>query len=113
MRHELYYWPTIQGRGEFVRLALEEAGADYVGAAQGRRAGDDETDRAEACRAPAVRAAVPQGRQDGDRPDRQHPALSRPAPELEPARRGRPPVDASAPADHQRFRRRDPRYASS
>src|SRR5215469_9287357 len=30
MRYELYYWPTIQGRGEFVRLALEEAGADYV-----------------------------------------------------------------------------------
>ena len=30
MRYELYYWPTIQGRGEFVRLALEEAGADYT-----------------------------------------------------------------------------------
>lgn len=30
MRYELYYWPTIQGRGEFVRLALEDAGADYV-----------------------------------------------------------------------------------
>jgi len=30
MRYELYYWPEIQGRGEFVRLALEEAGADYV-----------------------------------------------------------------------------------
>ena len=30
MRYELYYWPTIQGRGEFVRLALEEGGADYV-----------------------------------------------------------------------------------
>lgn len=29
MRYDLYYWPTIQGRGEFVRLALEEAGADY------------------------------------------------------------------------------------
>ncbi len=28
MRYELYYWP-IPGRGEFVRLALEEAGADY------------------------------------------------------------------------------------
>lgn len=28
--YELYYWPGIQGRGEFVRLALEEAGADYV-----------------------------------------------------------------------------------
>src|SRR6186713_1415494 len=30
MRYELYYWPMIQGRGEFVRLALEEAGADYA-----------------------------------------------------------------------------------
>ena len=30
MRYELYYWPDAQGRGEFIRLALEEAGADYV-----------------------------------------------------------------------------------
>lgn len=30
MRYELYYWPGIPGRGEFVRLALEEAGVDYV-----------------------------------------------------------------------------------
>ena len=30
MKYTLYYWPGIQGRGEFVRLALEEAGADYV-----------------------------------------------------------------------------------
>src|SRR5690242_838142 len=37
MGYELYYWPTIQGRGEFVRLALEEAGADYVDVT--RRAG--------------------------------------------------------------------------
>jgi glutathione S-transferase len=29
MKYELYYWPTIQGRGEFVRLLLEEAGAPY------------------------------------------------------------------------------------
>lgn len=29
MTYELYYWPTIQGRGEFVRLALEEAAAPY------------------------------------------------------------------------------------
>jgi glutathione S-transferase len=29
MTYELYYWPGIQGRGEFVRLALEEAGAPY------------------------------------------------------------------------------------
>ncbi|TMJ32539.1 MAG: glutathione S-transferase [Alphaproteobacteria bacterium] len=36
MRYELYYWPTIQGRGEFVRLALEDAGADYVDVARRR-----------------------------------------------------------------------------
>jgi glutathione S-transferase len=29
MNYDLYYWPTIQGRGEFVRLVLEEAGARY------------------------------------------------------------------------------------
>ena len=32
MRYELYYWPSIQGRGEFVRLALEDADSDYVDA---------------------------------------------------------------------------------
>ncbi|HEX3485471.1 MAG TPA: glutathione S-transferase [Micropepsaceae bacterium] len=34
MQYELYYWPGIQGRGEFVRLALEEAGADYTDVAR-------------------------------------------------------------------------------
>ncbi len=34
MSYTLYYWPNIQGRGEFVRLALEEAGAPYVDAAR-------------------------------------------------------------------------------
>ena len=34
MRYELYYWPSIQGRGEFIRLALEEAGADYIDVAR-------------------------------------------------------------------------------
>lgn len=34
MRYELYYWPSIQGRGEFIRLALEDAGADYVDVAR-------------------------------------------------------------------------------
>lgn len=29
MRYQLFYWPAIQGRGEFVRLALEDAGAAY------------------------------------------------------------------------------------
>jgi glutathione S-transferase len=40
MRYELYYWPEIQGRGEFIRLALEEAGASYVDVAR-RRGGED------------------------------------------------------------------------
>jgi glutathione S-transferase len=34
MRYELYYQPSIQGRGEFVRLALEDAGADYIDVAR-------------------------------------------------------------------------------
>lgn len=33
-RYELFYWPSIQGRGEFVRLSLEEGGADYVDVAR-------------------------------------------------------------------------------
>lgn len=39
MRYELYYWPQIQGRGEFIRLALEDAGADYSDVA--RKAGGE------------------------------------------------------------------------
>ena len=39
MRYDLYYWPTIQGRGEFIRLALEEAGADYVDVARRGKGG--------------------------------------------------------------------------
>jgi glutathione S-transferase len=39
MPYELYYWPGIQGRGEFVRLALEAAGAAYVDVARERGAG--------------------------------------------------------------------------
>jgi glutathione S-transferase len=34
MRYQLYYWSGIQGRGEFVRLALEDAGAEYVDVAR-------------------------------------------------------------------------------
>lgn len=35
MRYQLFYWPGIQGRGEFVRLALEDAGAAYDDVARG------------------------------------------------------------------------------
>lgn len=30
MNHELFHWPGLQGRGAFVRPALEEAGARYI-----------------------------------------------------------------------------------
>ncbi|MDN8613040.1 glutathione S-transferase [Variovorax ginsengisoli] len=57
MTYQLHYWPTIQGRGEFVRLALEAAGAAYVDVAReppsrgggesnlGRRLGDPDNPR--------------------------------------------------------------------
>jgi glutathione S-transferase len=54
MRYELYYWTGIQGRGEFVRLALEDAGAGYVDVA--RQKGD------------GVMAAFLEGEHEGARP---------------------------------------------
>ena len=39
MRYQLYYWPTIPGRGEFVRLALEQAGVAYDDVARHGRSG--------------------------------------------------------------------------
>jgi glutathione S-transferase len=33
-RYELYYWPQIPGRGEFVRLVFEDAGAPYTDVAR-------------------------------------------------------------------------------
>jgi glutathione S-transferase len=37
MAYELYYWDGIQGRGEFVRLALEDAGVPYTDIARGAK----------------------------------------------------------------------------
>ena len=34
MKYELFYWPHIQGRGEYIRLALEEGGVEYVDVAR-------------------------------------------------------------------------------
>ena len=86
MRYELYYWPGIQGRGEFVRLALEEAGAAMWTwrAAAGRRRAALLRFLAARAQASAVRAAVPQGRRARHRPDRQYSALSRGAHGLAP-----------------------------
>jgi glutathione S-transferase len=39
MPYELYYWDGVQGRGEFVRLALEEAGAAYIDVVRGDKKG--------------------------------------------------------------------------
>lgn len=49
MIYQLYYWPDVQGRGEFVRLAMEEAGARYRDVARepGKRAGVAEETYAE------------------------------------------------------------------
>jgi len=66
MRYELYYWDGIQGRGEFVRLALEEAQADYVDV--GRRAGGEDAmiallDTERVARAPFAPPFLKAGRQ--------------------------------------------------
>jgi glutathione S-transferase len=58
MRYELYYWPEIQGRGEFVRLALEDAGADYVDVAR-RPRGVAALQRLLAARSPGAPFAPP------------------------------------------------------
>ncbi|VVE63423.1 glutathione S-transferase [Pandoraea captiosa] len=39
MTFELFYWPGLQGRGEFVRLAFEAAGTPYVEIVQGDEPG--------------------------------------------------------------------------
>ncbi|MCG7373122.1 hypothetical protein MHL40_10615 [Pseudomonas luteola] len=81
MRYELHYWPTIQGRGEFIRLALEEAGADYVDVGNG-----SEEDglgmpametylNGEATPFPPLRPAVSQGGRSDRLPCCQYPAV--------------------------------------
>lgn len=57
--YRLYYWPGLPGRGEFVRLVLEQAGAEYEDVA--RRPAE------EGGGVPAVVAAI-RGEQGGMRP---------------------------------------------
>ena len=105
MRYQLYYWPSIQGRGEYVRLALEDAGADYVDVARRSERGMAAMMRMMEAqqRHAAVRAAVSQGRQARDRADRQHPALSRRAPWAGAEGGSRAIVGASAAAHDRGF----------
>src|SRR5262249_21906282 len=116
MRYELYYWPTIQGRGEFVRLALEEAGADYVDVA--RRGGKRGV--------PAMMKFIESGR--SARPPFAPPFLNAGQLVIASAaniiiylggllglrapRRGRTTVGASIAAHHHRPRGADPRHSS-
>ena len=80
MTYALYYWPMIQGRGEYIRLAFEDAGAAYDDVARHGNGMAEMMRMMEEQRHAAVCAAVPQGWQARDRPDRQHPALSRRSP---------------------------------
>lgn len=57
--YALYYWPTIQGRGEFVRLALEEAGAPYRDVAREPRGMPDLLKRLQARPEPVAPFAPP------------------------------------------------------
>ena len=75
--YELYYWPTIQGRGEFVRLALEEAGAAYLDVARdaGKGAGVGALTRCMADRKiynPPFAPPFLKFWTSADRPNRQH-----------------------------------------
>ena len=85
MRYELYYWLTIQGRGEFVRLALEETGAEYVDVARGsKRKGECRPFYSFSMgRASSGRPFAPpflQSRQADHRADRKYPIVSRKPP---------------------------------
>jgi glutathione S-transferase len=64
MAYELYYWTGIQGRGEFVRLALEQAGADYVDVA--RETGDGAIDKITDDPATLTPSFAPPFLRDGD-----------------------------------------------
>ena len=79
MSYNFYYWPGIQGRGEFVRLALEQAGAEYVDVArdEGGMAAMQAFVAGEEGGALPFATAVSQGGRSGDRAGGEHPALSR------------------------------------
>jgi len=70
MVYELYYWPSIQGRGEFVRLALEQparlCGCDPPGELGRRYGADDAVPAGQGDPRPPLRH-LPQGRTAGDR----------------------------------------------
>ena len=78
MAYDLYYWPTIQGRGEFVRLAFGRCRRRLFrcGARARRRPRAMQRLMDEAAGAhPPFRPAVPEARRRDDRANREHPGF--------------------------------------
>ena len=93
MAYELFYWPSIQGRGEFVRLALEAAGAPYVDVARERGTGHGVKAlmamlQGRAAPVHAICAADAARRRDRRLTCRQHPPLPRAETRARAGRRG-------------------------
>ena len=115
--YRLYYWPMIQGRGEFVRLVLEDAGAAYTdvarlpeeegGGVASLRAFMERDDLRDA----GLRPADPAARRAVSQPDPGHLRLSRRAPRARPGG-GREVAGAAPAAHHHRPRDGGPRHPS-
>ena len=117
MAYELFYWPGIQGRGEFVRLALEAAGSADVDVARERGAGRGvaalTADARRAGRAVhAVRAAVPARWRDHRLACGEHPRLSRSQAPPRAAARGATCFRPRTAAHHHRPHLRGSRHPS-
>jgi len=114
MHYQLYYWPMIQGRGEYVRLALEDAGAAYTDVARGKAGMGPMMKMMEAHKGtpPFAPPFLVAGKLV-NRADRQHPALSRCAPRPGAEGGGGETLAAPATAHHHRSRARGARHPSS
>ena len=117
MNYELYYWPGIQGRGEFVRLALEAAGCPDLDVARsaGKGLGVPRLRRFLSGRQEAELPVAPPFLKAGRHVVAQtaNILLFLGAPWACAGRRGRPAVDSPAAADDRRLGRGNSRHPSS
>ena len=105
MRYELFYQPSIQGRGEFIRLALEDAGADYVDVARAPNFGrpgimkflEDPSLERPPFAPPFLKAG------SSDLPDRQHSPVSGAAARSRAEKRSKPALGTSTATDDCRL----------
>ena len=117
MPYELFYWPGLQGRGEFVRLALEDAGADYVDVCRGAGRGQGVAALTALLRSPglAQQPFAPPILRDGEllmSPRRQHPVPSRAKADAGARARGPAPVRQRPATDDHGLRRQGSRHPS-